>query len=45
VVVDGGWQKLSVVADRAPAKGWRYLTFTYIERASVAISNLSNYIN
>ena len=45
VVADRGRRKLSVVADRAPAKGQRYLTFTHTERASVAISNLSNHTN
>jgi len=45
VVADGGRRKLSVVADGAPAKGRRYSTFTHIERASVAIFNLSDHIN
>ena len=45
VVADGGRRKLSVVADGTPEKGWRYLTFIYIERALVAIFNLSDYIN
>jgi hypothetical protein len=45
VVADRGWRKLSVVADRTPEKGRRYLTFIYIERVLVAIFNLSDYIN
>ena len=34
-----------VVTDGTPEKGRRYSTFTYTERASVAIFNLSDYIN
>ena len=45
VVADGGRRKLSVVADGTLEKGWRYLTFIYIERALVAVFNLSDYIN
>ena len=44
-VADGGRRKLSVVTDGTPEKGRRYLTFTHIERALVAIFNLNNFIN
>jgi len=45
VVTDVGRRKLSVVTNRAPEKGRRYHTFSHIERALVAIFNLSDHIN
>ena len=43
--VEHGRRKLSVVTNRMPKKGRRYLTFIYTERALIAIFNLSDYIN